>query len=147
MGIIVTSAGVIGYRGAEPSGRTWYNHMPAKEIRALTGQATWDEYYKFCVVRNPFDEMVSLWWFINSKQEFPYRHEDFSRIKSDFSRWCVDHAPDAVDRNKYLIDGQISMDFFSVMNFCSMAWRVFAGISDIHFDRNSSGNLKVARGL
>jgi hypothetical protein len=107
----VTPQGVIGYRGGDRSGRTWYNHMPANEIRALAGDATWNEYYKFCVVRNPFDKMVSLWWFINSKQEHQYHHNDFARIKTDFSRWCVGHAPDAIDRDKYLIDGQISMDF------------------------------------
>jgi hypothetical protein len=112
IGETVTSAGVIGYRGADTSGCAWYNHMPAKEIRELTGQTIWNEYYKFCVVRNPFDKMVSLWWFINSKGDHRYEYEHFSKIKSDFSRWCVGHAPDAVDRDKYLIDGQISMDYF-----------------------------------
>ena len=109
----VTSAGVIGYRGADPSGRTWYNHMPAQEIRELVGPEAWNEYYKFCIVRNPFDKMVSLWWFIvNPRQENRYEGADFARIKSDFCRWCVDHALHAIDRDKYMIDGQICVDFF-----------------------------------
>jgi hypothetical protein len=109
----VTPAGVIGYRGGDPSGRTWYNHMPAKEIRELTGHAIWNDYYKFCVVRNPFDKVVSLWWFIvNSKHEYPYRQEGFSKIKSDFSRWCIDHASDAIDRDKYMIEDEVEVNFF-----------------------------------
>lgn len=108
----VTPAGIIGYRGADPCGRTWYNHMPAKAIRDLIGRATWDEYYKFCVVRNPFDKMVSLWWFINSRQEYRHEHQDFSKIRADFCSWCAGHAKFAIDRDKYLIDGRISVDFF-----------------------------------
>lgn len=108
----VTSAGVIGYRGPDPSGRTWYNHMPAEQVRELVGRDVWDTYYKFCVVRNPFEKMVSLWWFIRSKQDRSDDLADFARIKADFCSWCVCHAPDAVDRDKYLIDGKVSVDCF-----------------------------------
>jgi len=109
----VTSAGIIGYRGPDQSGRTWYNHMPAIEIRELIGHTVWNEYYKFCVVRNPFDKVVSLWWFnVNRNRENPYGSENLARIRSDFSAWCIDHAAEAVDRDKYLIDGDVSVDFF-----------------------------------
>jgi hypothetical protein len=107
-----TSAGVIGYRGPDPSGRRWYNHMPASAIRKLLGHETWTNYYKFCVVRNPFDKLVSLWWFNNAKQGLRYDGDPFSMIKADFSRWCVDHASYAIDRDKYMIDGAVAMDCF-----------------------------------
>ena len=110
---MVTSAGIIGYRGPDQSGRTWYNHMPATEIRTLAGHRVWNEYFKFCVVRNPFDKLVSLWWFnVNKNQENPYRDQSFHKIRSDFSAWCLVHAPDAVDRDKYMIDGRIAVDYF-----------------------------------
>jgi hypothetical protein len=108
----VTSAGVIGYRGPDRSGRKWYNHMPAREIRELVGHGVWDAYYKFCVVRNPFDKLVSLWWFtVNSRQQYSHSKSEFSKIKSDFSEWCLSHASVAVDRDEYVIDGQLAMDF------------------------------------
>ena len=113
----VTPAGVIGYRGPDPSGRTWYNHMSAGEIRKLAGYETWNDYRKFCVVRNPFDKMVSLWWFNIAKQGLRYEGYPFSAIKSDFSRWCVGHAPDAIDRDKYMIDGAVAMDYFIQYEF------------------------------
>ena len=77
----VTSAGVVGYRGSDSAGSVWYNHMPAKEIRELVGVSVWNWYFKFCVVRNPFDKMVSLWWFIRSKQKPTRQQEDFADIR------------------------------------------------------------------
>lgn len=59
----VTEAGIVGYRGPDPRGRRWYNHMPAAEIRRGVGERVWLDYFKFCVVRNPFDRMVSAFHF------------------------------------------------------------------------------------
>lgn len=39
--------------------RTWYNHMPAEEIKEHIGDEIWDTYYKFCFERNPFDKVLS----------------------------------------------------------------------------------------
>jgi hypothetical protein len=86
--------------------------MPAKDIRALTGYHIWDRYYKFCVIRNPFDKMVSLWWFIKSRQDYRYEHEPFSQVKSEFSGWCIGHAMESIDRDKYLIDGKVAVNCF-----------------------------------
>ena len=58
----VTDAGIIGYRGVDPGESRYYNHMPASDVRALVGPEVWDSYFKFCVIRNPFDKIVSLWW-------------------------------------------------------------------------------------
>jgi hypothetical protein len=112
IGETITPAGIIGYRGADHKGCTWYNHMPAKAIRDLIGPDAWNSYYKFCVVRDPFDKLVSLWWFNNAREGRRYEEEDFARIRTDFSAWCVGHLPHAIDRDKYLIDGVVSMDYF-----------------------------------
>jgi Sulfotransferase family len=111
-GETITSAGVIGYRGADHAGCTWYNHMPARAIRDLVGPDTWNSYYKFCVVRDPFDKLVSLWWFNNVREGRRYENEDFAQIRTDFLAWCAGHLQHAIDRDKYLIDGVVSMDHF-----------------------------------
>ena len=109
----VTEAGVIGFRGVSPGESRWYNHMPASNIRALAGPEVWDSYFKFCVIRNPFDKLVSLWWvIISSDARYPTLVEDFSTIRTEFSSWCLLSAANAVDRDKYLIDGQVAMDYF-----------------------------------
>lgn len=37
----------------------FYNHMPAYKIRDLIGENIWNDYFKFCVERNPWDKSVS----------------------------------------------------------------------------------------
>src|SRR5689334_12041430 len=62
----VSEAGIVGIRSGEPleiQGVIWWNHMPAKTIRALIGDAVWNDYFKFCIVRNPFDAVVSAYRF------------------------------------------------------------------------------------
>src|ERR1044071_3613051 len=62
----VSEAGIIGFRGG-PKFRgpnvKWWNHMPAAEIKGYLGDEIWNSYFKFCVVRNPFDQMVSAFHF------------------------------------------------------------------------------------
>jgi hypothetical protein len=109
----VTDAGIVGYRGVDPGASRYYNHMPASDVRTLVGPAVWDSYFKFCVVRNPFDKLVSLWWVIvHADPRYPDIVEDFSAIRTEFSNWCSHSAARAVDRDKYLIDGQVAMDYF-----------------------------------
>lgn len=40
----------------------FYNHMPAIEVRALTPSWVWDSYFKFCIERNPWDKVVSMFY-------------------------------------------------------------------------------------
>ena len=40
----------------------FYNHMSAREIRAFVGPEIWDSYYKFAVERNPWDRIVSFYY-------------------------------------------------------------------------------------
>jgi hypothetical protein len=109
----VTDAGIIGFRGVDPGESRYYNHMPASDLRALVGPEVWDSYFKFCVIRNPFDKLVSLWWVIvRSDPRYPDIVDDVSAIRSEFSHWCTQSAARAVDRDKYLIGGHVAMDGF-----------------------------------
>ena len=55
----VSAEGIIGYRGKHSWGKKWRNHMSALKIKNNIGNSIWDKYYKFCVIRNPFDKLVS----------------------------------------------------------------------------------------
>jgi hypothetical protein len=43
---------------------SYYNHIPAKEIRSLIGATVWNDYFKFCFERNPWDKAISLYFFL-----------------------------------------------------------------------------------
>ncbi len=48
-------------------GRDWWEqdpqskHLSASQTRAYYGEEVWNSYFKFSIVRNPFDRLVSMW--------------------------------------------------------------------------------------
>ncbi len=43
-----------------------HGHITAQEIRPLLGEEIWESYFKFAIVRNPFDRFVSYCAFVNA---------------------------------------------------------------------------------
>lgn len=39
--------------------RKFYNHIPARNVKRRIPQEIWDDYFKFCVERNPWDKTLS----------------------------------------------------------------------------------------
>ncbi len=48
--------------------KKFYNHMPAKVIRSLVPHETWNDYFKFCVERNPWDKTLSHYHMLNHRR-------------------------------------------------------------------------------
>lgn len=123
----ISEAGIVGIRSGEPldiQSVIWWNHMPAKTIRALIGEAIWNDYFKFCIIRNPFDAVVSAYrffWESHQPQEPSStnylmrirsalsRRDRLAEIRSSFEHWLQSiRLP--IDRNKYCIDGRLCLD-------------------------------------
>lgn len=45
----------------------YFNHIPASIIRCRTNKNIWNNYYKFCVERNPWDKSLSHYHMINHR--------------------------------------------------------------------------------
>lgn len=123
----ISPAGIIGFRGeSKPPDCIWYHHMPAKKIRAQLGEEIWSEYYKFCVIRDPFDKAVSAFYYFWRNRETPrpgrrmpllkrmsllVRRGGARSLSEEFELW-LESGNLPVDRDKYMIDGAICLDGF-----------------------------------
>jgi hypothetical protein len=67
-------------------GRVAYrNHMPAARARLLLGRAIWDSYFKFAVERNPWDKVVSAYFYYNRDRVQPW--PSLSEWVSETEQW------------------------------------------------------------
>jgi hypothetical protein len=44
------------------------NHLTAQEVRSRIGEVVWNDYFTFCVERNPWDKVLSYWHMINARK-------------------------------------------------------------------------------
>jgi hypothetical protein len=130
----VSDAGIVGARGSLPVWPLrprWYNHMPAARIRRLIGRDIWDGYFKFTIVRNPFDRLVSAFyflsaiahpgggsnpvlWLLRSERRIPQpprRGRDDLETVRLFREWLPSSGW-VHDRHAYCIDGEVCVDAF-----------------------------------
>lgn len=104
----VGAEGIVGYRGPDAAGKVWFNHMSAAEIRSRVGAEVWAAYYKFCVVRNPFDKLVS--WFYFQLHKGILAPPTDNRVVDAFRHRLSQGIP-VLDRDKYVISGSLCVDY------------------------------------
>jgi hypothetical protein len=56
--------------------RVFYNHIPAFRIREMLAEQSkymWDDYFKFCFERNPWDKVISQYYFHHQRSQYAKR--------------------------------------------------------------------------
>jgi hypothetical protein len=80
--------------------RWFYNHIPARLIRARLGKRIWDSYFKFCFERDPWEKTVSWYHYrFGSEPDAPSLAEYLKDgdLPTDFDRYSLDGSTLAVD--------------------------------------------------
>lgn len=79
--------------------RNWgeyYNHIKASDVRDTLDTRIWDEYYKFCVERNPWDKTLSYYHMLNFRNGEALSLDDYF-LSNDY---CVDYLAYVEPQNK-----------------------------------------------
>jgi hypothetical protein len=58
-------------------------HMPAQEIYNKIGEQTWNNYFKFSIIRNPFDFLISNYFWSRYKSLSKKEKKNYSRLLSE----------------------------------------------------------------
>jgi hypothetical protein len=81
--------GIIGSRvGGVQEKDIWKNHINATEIKTRLGNDLFSEYFKFAVIRNPYDVIVSKYYW--DKSTLPFKEYAKSQIINNLDRCSID---------------------------------------------------------
>lgn len=111
---LISKYGVVGSRPRTPKDRPhfwqrhWDEHLQAKSVRRYVGKKRWDRYRRITTIRNPFDRMVSLYFFSFDKEVLISR--DIDAHRSAFrafilgGKWQSDEALTHIDGGYIITD-------------------------------------------
>jgi hypothetical protein len=83
------------------------NHIKASRIKAKVSAEIWNNYLKFAFERNPFDKVVSWYWWRKKRHGLSDTFDEFIE-KCTNGKYSYRFP---VDYDKYAIDGKVVVDF------------------------------------
>lgn len=82
--------------------KRYHNHMPARLAREFLGEEIWSTYYKFCFERNPWERVISSYYYRNQREPRP--------ILAEFIESGTPHQLRRRGYDVYTVDGEIAVD-------------------------------------
>jgi len=109
----------LGYRGMQnyklQNGIELYNHASAAIVKNAVGEDIWNEYFKFCFERNPWDKVISeYYWKHHSRMMFVDLPTYFESKNITFDEFIQSGRFTRISREGgiglYVIDGIVAVD-------------------------------------
>jgi hypothetical protein len=70
-----------------PESKNWWSHQHASSVRRKVGRSTWENSFKFTVVRNPWDRAISAYFWRNSRNQSPVSMDEVVRRSGE--NWSI----------------------------------------------------------
>lgn len=91
---IESDSGMVGARGPNAHKSKLKNHMSAMQIRDVVTPDVWASYFKFSIIRNPFDLIVSRYFFVRNRiEQSPTMHMKKKDVVLDFRKFAFASKP------------------------------------------------------
>ena len=119
-----------------PEKQLFGSHTKARELKNLIAPEIWDNYFKFCFVRNPWDRAISQYYDVKSLGRAE-NLEDFFKKKDPSTNYQI-----------YTIDDKIAMDFVGKYENLIEDLGIICNKLNIPFDNwlpNALGNIRTDR--
>ena len=83
------------------------NHSSAISVKENVPENCWSQYFKFTVERNPWDKMVSMYWWLKHKESLTLSFDEFCRVSFQTRRGFIPPS----DYQNYTIDDHLVVDY------------------------------------
>lgn len=117
---VVSPQGIVGARPRRDNSY-WWNHMPAGLLRQQLGDDKWDSYFRFSIVRNPFDAAVSMFWWQHRDKLADIKTAAFSEIREAFQSWIRDATSPLPTNAGILFQNDGSLQVHDVIRYENLA--------------------------
>ena len=118
-------------------------HAKASEIKEIVGNVVWYKFFSFCVVRNPWDTMVSsyFWWLEKSQKWEPFykARKEIERMEGFESFLMSKYGQDKInqittDMWDYITDekGKVIVDCIVRFENIQDGWKVICSRVGVH---------------
>lgn len=137
------------YMGWEDDGNRqftgFHKHGSAKDVIAKLGKDRFDDYFTFAFVRNPFDFLVSLYFYIRQAKSHRFHSRVTQMEFSEFLHWYISQNPDR--QTDFITDekGDVVIDFVGRFESIEADVKHVCDILSIPFSQLPHKNLSRER--